>query len=144
MADLREKIEAEFENLERVARELPRSGALDRLSALELSGVAVLVQNFYNGVENILKQTALSGLFRLPDGPSWHRDLLDAAVECGFVSEGTAERLDRYLGFRHFFSHAYAFDLERERLLPLAAELPEILQQFKRDIEKALQKLAGE
>lgn len=144
MAELREKIDAEFENLERVVQELPAAAALNKLSPLELSGVAVLVHNFYNGVENILKQMALSGSLRLSDGPSWHRDLLDTASANGFVSEDTAERLERYLGFRHFFSHAYAFDLERERLLPLAVKLPETLRQFRKDVEKAVQRLAGQ
>jgi len=143
MADLREKIDAEFENLERVVKELPPLQNLDRLSSLELNGAAVLVSNFYNGIENIFKQIGLSGSFELPEGPSWHRDLLNTASARGFVSEDTKEKLERYLGFRHFFSHAYAFDLETERLLPLAAELPETLRKFREDIEKAVEKLTG-
>jgi uncharacterized protein YutE (UPF0331/DUF86 family) len=143
MAEIREKIDAEFENLERVVQELPVAEKLDKLSTLELSGVAVLVHNFYNGIENILKQMALLGSLRLPEGPSWHSDLLTSSFTEGVISDSTKERLKEYLGFRHFFSHAYAFDLETERLLPLAAELPETLRQFKEDIEKAVQKLAG-
>jgi len=144
MAELREKIDAEFENLEQVVQELPQADALHKLSSLELNGVAVLVHNFYNGVENILKQIARSQSLKLTDGPSWHRDLLGSSRAAGVVSDHTAERLKEYLGFRHLFSHGYAFNLEKERLVPLAAELPQTLQQFKKDIEKAVQRLAGE
>lgn len=144
MAELREKIDAEFENLERVVQELPSVEALDKLSSLELNGVAVLVHNFYNGVENILKQIALSESSKLPDGPSWHSDLLGSSRAAGVISDRTAERLKEYLGFRHFFSHGYAFDLEKERLLPLAAELAETLRQFRKDVEKTVQRLAGQ
>ena len=143
MADLREKIDAEFENLEWVVQELPQADALHKLSSLELSGVAVLVHNFYNGVENILKQISRSQPSKLPEGPSWHSDLLASSRSGKVISEHTAEKLKEYLGFRHLFSHGYAFNLEREILLPLAAELPETLRQFKKDIEKTIQRLAG-
>ena len=96
MAELREKIDAEFENLERVAQGLPAVSALNKLSPLELNGVAVLVHNFYNGVENILKQMALASSLRLPDGPMWHRDLLDSASAQRFISGDTAERLEGF------------------------------------------------
>jgi len=123
---------------------LPSVETLDELSSLELNGVAVLVHNFYNGVENILKQTARSESLKLPEGPSWHSDLLRSSRTKGVISDHTAERLKEYLGFRNFFSHGYAFNLERGRLLPLVTGLPETLRQFKNDIEKAVQGLAGQ
>ncbi len=143
MAELKEKIDAEFENLERVVQELPLAQSLDKLSSLELNGVAVLVHNFYNGVENVLKQIARSESLKLPEGPSWHSDLLKSSRARTVISDLTAERLKEYLGFRNFFSHGYAFNLESERLLPLVAKLPETLRQFKKDIEKSVQRLAG-
>ena len=49
MAKVRERVEAEFENIERVIAELPNSSLLPSLSSLELAGVATLIHNFYNG-----------------------------------------------------------------------------------------------
>jgi uncharacterized protein YutE (UPF0331/DUF86 family) len=113
MAKVRERVEAELENIERVVAELPADDALPNLSSLELAGVAALVQNLYNGIENILKQLVIARGEKLPDGSSWHRDLLNIATSKDIISESTAKELIRYLAFRHFFSHGYTFDLDK-------------------------------
>lgn len=68
MAKVRERVEAEFENIERVVAELPESRLLPGLSSLELAGVVTLVHNFYNGIENVLKQVIIASGNKLPDG----------------------------------------------------------------------------
>ena len=59
MASLATKLEAEFENIEKLINELPEYKRLPYLSFLELAGVATLIHNFYNGIENILKPIIL-------------------------------------------------------------------------------------
>ncbi len=110
MASLREKIESEYEAIEDVLRALPVSDSLLDLSVLELAGVAALLHNFYNGIENILKQILTAKNLDIPDGAAWHRDLLAAVGEHGILCETTVESLKRFLAFRHFFSHGYALD----------------------------------
>ena len=56
MASLREKVEAELEQMDRALRELPGGRRVGRLSILELGGTASLLSSLYHGVENILKQ----------------------------------------------------------------------------------------
>ena len=138
MTEINEYVEAEFENIERVLEELPAPASLETLSSLELSGTAALVHNFYNGIENILKQVVARKGNVLPAGASWHRDLIALAVKINVISEQTAEQLKGYLAFRHFFSHAYSFDLDKERIIPLVESISEILSNFRNDIEKSL------
>jgi hypothetical protein len=76
MADVRERIEAEDENIRRVLSQLPSSSELTGLTELELAGTTALLHNTYNGIENILKQVVLSLGEKVPEGASWHRDLL--------------------------------------------------------------------
>lgn len=72
---------------------MPSSSKLDDLSALELAGVAALLHNLYNGIENIMKQLLIAKQIDIPAGQNWHRDLLLKAVGEGFVTESTAEEL---------------------------------------------------
>ena len=138
MTEINEYVEAEFENVQRLVGELPAPAALETLSSLELSGTAALIHNFYNGIENVLKQVVAHKGNVLPAGASWHRDLIALAVKINVISEQTAEQLKGYLAFRHFFSHAYSFDLEKERIVPLVENVPEVLSNFRNDIEKSL------
>jgi len=138
MAEVHERIEAEFENIERAVAELPGSDSLPNLSSLELAGVAALIHNFYNGIENILKQTVVFCGKELPHNSSWHRDLVNIATSNGIISESTAKELRRYLAFRHFFSHGYSFDLEKEHIIPLVKGIRGTLSCFKDDINKTL------
>lgn len=72
----------------------------------------------------------------LPGGPTWHRDLLDLAGKQGVISEATVQALRPYLAFRHFFSHAYALDLEPERMAPLAAGTRETCDKIRQDLQR--------
>jgi uncharacterized protein YutE (UPF0331/DUF86 family) len=140
MADIGEKVAAECENIERVLAAMPGPDTVDRLSALELAGVSALLHNFYNGVENILKQVALSKGLTIPQGPSWHTELVEACAAKKIISRPTCESLRKYLGFRHFFSHAYAFDVDKARMLPLLADAKDTYKSFVKDVTEVLAK----
>ena len=139
MAEVRERVEAELENIERVVAELPGDDSLPNLSSLELAGVATLIHNFYNGIENILKQLVIARGEKLPDGSSWHRDLLNIVTSNNIISESTAKKLIPYLAFRHFFSHGYSFDLDKEHIIPLVMGIQGTLASFKNDVDNVLE-----
>jgi hypothetical protein len=136
MAGLSEKVEAELEQVEQALKALSPTRDLRKLSVLELAGTASLLSSFYHGVENILKQSLLATGTALPTGAAWHRDLLQAACAHAVVSTGTRDRLAPYLAFRHFFTHAYGFELEVAQLQPLVTGVRRVQSRFRADVRR--------
>ena len=141
MAKVCEQVEAEFENIERTLAEVPNFDSLPKLSNLELAGLATLIHNFYNGIENILKQLVTVSGKKLPDGPSWHRDLINTAISQDIISEPTAKKLRQYLAFRHFFSHSYSFELDPKQMMNLVKDIQPVFFRFRDEINKSLEKI---
>ena len=137
MPDYRLRVEAEYEAIRNLLSTLPNC-PLSALSALELAGAGALLYNFYNGIENVLKQVFQMKVLVVPQGESWHRDLLVTAGEKGILSAQLLNSLKRYLAFRHFFGHGYALNLFPERMQPLLDDAQSVFDQFKADIEKTM------
>ncbi len=135
MPDYLLRIEAEYEAIEHTLSAMPQRN-LSELSELELAGVAALLHNFYNGIENVLKQAFKAKGVAIPSGSSWHRDLLLTAGQTNILSGNLIAGLSRFLAFRHFFSHSYALELLPERMEPLALNAADIFHQFRLEISK--------
>lgn len=135
MADHKEYIEAEYEAIEKTLTILPQK-PLSQLSELELGGVAILLNNFYNGVENILKQTFQKQSLKLPEGPAWHQTLIISAVNENIISAKLSNDIKEYMSFRHFVAHGYAFNLDPERLQELTDNILKVFKEFKSEINK--------
>ena len=135
MANLKAKIEVELEHIEKVLKEIPQDIPLHQLSILELAGVSTLLHNFYNGIENILKQILKEKNVSIPQSDSWHKNLLNAAESYSIILPDTKIKLAEYLAFRHFFSHAYALDLYPQKLEPLVQNIQDVLSRVKEDIK---------
>ena len=137
MPDYRLRVEAEYEAIENTLSALP-DRPLSTLTQLEIAGVAALLHNFYNGIENIVKQVFQQKSYPIPQGESWHRDLLLAAAEKNIISDLLLNNLKPYLAFRHYFSHAYALELFPERMEPLVKDAVALFNEFKQQIDKMI------
>ncbi len=111
---------------------------------IELSSLAAMLHSFYNGIENIFKRVALELDGGPPSGEFWHRELLDSMKVPGksrppVISEELLESLDDYLQFRHFFRHAYTFDLRWDRMKTLVLGCEETLGLVEGELDRFLE-----
>ena len=103
---------------------------------IEMSAAALVLQSFYNGIENILILIFKHYDEELPSGHKWHMELLDkASTPVGnrkqiFPPE-IRESLEEYMKFRHFVRHAYGFQLEWSRMEDLMTNITTIWQDIK-------------
>lgn len=141
MASVKNKILAEIENIEKVLVELKKVKNKATKELVVLVGIGAFLQNIYTGMENILKQILLHQNISIPDSPTWHKDLLNLVIENNLMTKGTIDKIGKYLFFRHFFTHAYGFLIDEEKLKPLMDDIYAVYSEFKREIENFLLKI---
>jgi hypothetical protein len=141
--NLRKQVAVERQQLHRLLdayRPLIERCAMSPPNDIELSALAAMLHSFYNGFENIFKRVATELDGGLPSGEFWHRKLMDSmAIPSGerdpVLSEQFIEHLDDYLEFRHFFRHAYTFDLRWDRMKTLVLRCEETLQLLEGELD---------
>lgn len=130
-----------MENVTKVLTELEKVKDRPHKELVVLVGIGAYLQNIYTGMENILKQLLLHKNISIPDRTTWHKDLLNLAVEHNFITKETADKIGKYLFFRHFFTHAYGLLITEEKLKPLMDNISDIYSEFKREVDKYLSKI---
>jgi hypothetical protein len=95
-----------------------------------VDSVALNLHRLYAGVERLFELIARHVDDGLPDGVTWHRDLLQQMacdlpdVRPAVISEETAEGLDELRRFRHLVRNVYTMNLMPDRMSGLVSGLP--------------------
>lgn len=143
MDELLREVEAEKEHIQATLQALKEALGRKEKTVVELAAIATFLQNAYNGIENILKRILKYEGISVPFSESWHKDLLDLSVNHQIISSELSKRLDEYRAFRHFFVHGYGIMLDKEKLMPLAENLPDLWKDFESEVETFLNSLGG-
>ena len=123
-----------------VARPLIDELADREPNQIEIRAIAATLHTFYNGIERVLELIARTVDESVPEGPSWHRDLLQQMAESNqkrpaLLSADLKESLQEYLGFRHYFRHAYAIHLEWNQMNHLVRDLMNVYGAFRQSTD---------
>lgn len=103
---------------------------------------AVALHHAYGAVESLLVRVARQIEGSLPEGPDWHQALVHAmglevpAVRPAVLSPPVVQGLRRLLGFRHFFRHAYAVELDPAQLDALRREAVTLAPALAADLDR--------
>jgi hypothetical protein len=108
---------------------------------IELAALGSVLQSFYNGVEGVFLLIAKQVDGNVPIDPAWHQALQNQMTEANakrvaVLSSETADRLSMYMKFRHFFRHAYSFQLSWPRMEQLVQDLMPVWSAVKEEILK--------
>ena len=145
--ELAEAVRTELQDL---SSELEAVGLLvDKLSIVdpdevELRAIAATLHAFYNGVERVFIIIAKHYGETPGESQAWHRDLLSnmaAATDSrsAVIDEPLRDRLRDYLGFRHFFRHAYPMRLKWALLRPMVHDLRRVHEEVATNVEAFLE-----
>jgi len=141
MANIKEKIKAEFEFIEKILVELEIAEEKSNKELVVIVGISAYLQNIYMGLESVLKQLLKHLNIPIPNSSTWHKDLIKLATKESIINEETANQIGNYLYFRHFFTHAYSFQIDEKKIKPLIEKIPSIYQNFKKNINEYIQNL---
>ncbi len=134
MDNLKRNILAEIENIQKTLFILKTAYEKSNKSVIEFTAIGAFLNNIYNGMENILKQILKSKDIKITKTELWHKELLKTSVSENIISEDLADKLYKYLAFRHFFVHGYGFMLDENKLSSLANSIDFLWQQFLKEI----------
>lgn len=99
-----------------------------------------VLHSFYNGLENIFEIIAKNIDGNVPSGNKSHQELLhQMASENGMrdeiLNEGLYLKLREYATFRHFYRHAYSFQLDWDKMKGLIENIHLVWQDVKQSLE---------
>jgi hypothetical protein len=102
---------------------------------------AFYVNQVYTGFERIFQNVAAC-FENTIDEKSWHKSLLDRMsldlenIRPPVISGSNFRCLDELRAFRHFFRHAYDFDLEENKFSIVASKVHELKKTYQEDLGK--------
>jgi hypothetical protein len=136
----REAVSRWFDDL--AALTLGTDSPRSTLAQAALAQAAWALHHAYSGIEAILERTMRTIEGSLPEGPDSHKAVLDAAaltiegVREPLLSRPTVAALHDLRAFRHFVRHAYAVELDPERLADLQRRSAELRPGLEEDLDR--------
>ena len=104
-----------------------------------------VLHSFYNGWENIFEIIAKNIDGNVPTGNKSHQELLhqmarENSIRNEIIDEDLYLKLREYATFRHFYRHAYSFQLNWEKMRPLVDNVQITWKEIKNSLEKFINK----
>ncbi len=132
---LSERIRGELPDLERLVQRTQSAWVHVHRSPEEfayLDSVALNLHGFYSGLERLFELIARHVDRQMPDGETWHRDLLKQMahevenVRPAVIGQPTLQALDELRRFRHLVRNVYTMNLSPDRMTSLISSLPSL------------------
>ena len=109
---------------------------LQKPDLFDITILGSILHSFYNGLENIFEIIAKNVDGNVPSGNKSHQELLhqmasENQTRNEIINENLYLQLREYATFRHFYRHAYSFQLNWEKMEPLVINMKTVWTEVK-------------
>jgi len=147
--DISAQIAIEFKSIEETIEaieDILKRASSGKVHPSDAAAGATYLSQCYNGIENILKRLVRFFEAKLPDGPSWHADLLLMFCNNREIETSLPKLLDDDLflkltslrKFRHVVFHGYSIKFEWEPVKENLRAIADTIQVFKKCLDKEI------
>lgn len=136
---VKEKIKFKISDIDKLFSEYELVFLKVKIQTPDLFDITVLgsvLHSFYNGLENIFEIIAKNVDGNVPSGNKSHQELLhqmasENQTRNEIINENLYLQLREYATFRHFYRHAYSFQLNWEKMEPLVINMKTVWTEVK-------------
>ena len=144
---LKAEIQARVKEIDNIYAKLEdRKG---RRGIVAIESLAYQLHNLYCAFEDLFKIIAVSFENNIEDKTRYHAELLKRmaltieGVRPAFLSKQSLVLLDSLRSFRHFFRHAYSYDLDERKVRIVLEDAAKLRELYVRDVEGFLKSWAS-
>lgn len=138
------RIENELEEIEEIVAKIKNGWEKYNIKndELYLDSVALNLHDYYSAFERIFELIANEIDESLPEGSSWHKELLKQMtikiknVRPKVISKKSEDKLDEFRGFRHVVRNVYSYKFSGDKIEKLVEKLDELNNQLLEQIEE--------
>lgn len=139
----REQIEFKINDIDKLFSEYDlifKKIEIEKPDLFDMTVLGSVLHSFYNGLENIFDTIAKNIDGSVPTGNKSHQELLhqmasENEMRNEIINEELYLQLREYATFRHFYRHAYSFQLNWEKMRPLVDNLHSVWKEVKQSLK---------
>lgn len=138
---LKSEIDAQIKLIEVIFSEIQERKKGIKKNKIRLESLAYKIHNLYCAFEDLMKIVARCFENQIDDIARYHKELLKRmtlkidGIRPALFSDETFKLLDELRSFRHFFRHAYSYEIKYEKVKSLLDSVDKLRLRYKQDIE---------
>ena len=148
IAVLKAQIDSQIGEIENIYAKIEERKRIEGITAVE--SISYQLHNLYSAFEDLFKITAKAFENHINDINRYHTELLKRmtmhieGVRPSLISKESYMLLDSLRSFRHFFRHAYGYELDERKVDIVLEDAARLKKIYKKDIKRFLNKLSYE
>lgn len=147
---LKAQIKAQIEEIKKIYNEIEDREKQAKENKVILESLGYKLHNLYCAFEDLFKIVAQFFENQVEDLARYHKELLRRlslsieGVRPALISEESYKELDELRAFRHFFRHAYSYELKYEKIISPLQSANKLKNLYQKDISQFLATIEDE